>query len=140
MFYHPESLLPRCAELNVTLDMWGGAFPVVETSTRLEGLEIIWEKLFGHKGYFPDNHIRGLVRTPEEQENAIKKLEKRSTDNVLDFESLDNKVRVNRSQGSLLFVPRGTSMRGPWKRGSWVRVISFNVAVLMYYLATKIRL
>ena len=139
MFYHPESLLPRSAELNVTLDMWGGAFPVVETSTRLEGLEIIWEKLFGHKGYFPDNHIRGLVRTPEEQENVIKNLEKRSTDNVLDFESLDNKVRVNRSQGSLLFVPRGTSMRGPWERG-WVRVTSFSVAVVMYYLATKIRL
>ena len=130
MFYHPESLLPRCAELNVTLDMWGGAFPVVETSTRLEGLEIIWEKLFGHKGYFPDNHIRGLVRTPEEQENVIKNLEKRSTDNILDFESLDNKVRVNRSQGSLLLVPRGRSMRGPWERG-WVRVTSFSVAVVM---------
>ena len=87
--------------------MWGGAFPVVETSTRLEGLEIIWEKLFGHKVYFPDNHIRGLVRTPEEQENVIKNLEKRSTNNVLDFESLDNKVRVNRSQGPLLLFPRG---------------------------------
>ena len=92
MIYHPESLLPRSAELNVTLDLWGGAFPVLETNTRLEGLEIIWEKLFGHKGYFPDNHLRGLVRTPEEQENVIRNLEKRSTDNLVDVETLDKKV------------------------------------------------
>ena len=92
MIYHPESLIPRSAELNVTLDMWGGAFPVVETSTRFEGLEILWEKLFGHKGYFPDNHIRGLVRTPEEQENEARHFEKRNADNLIDEETLDRKV------------------------------------------------
>lgn len=95
MIYHPESLLPRSAELNVTLDLWGGAFPVVETSTRFEGLEIIWEKLFGHKGFFPDNHILGLIRSPaipEKSENEAREVQKRSADNLVDLETLDRKV------------------------------------------------
>lgn len=79
----------------MTLDLWGGAFPVVETSTRFEGLEIIWEKLFGHKGYFPDNHIRGLIDTPmmkkSENENEV---EKRYADNLVDMETLDSKVTL----------------------------------------------
>ena len=94
VIYHPESLVPRSAELNVTLDLWGGAIPVVETSTRLEGLEIIWEKLFGHKGYFPDSHISGLMKTPVKSENEAREIQKRSADNVIDLETLDRKVRT----------------------------------------------
>lgn len=67
---------------------------MVETSTRFEGLEIIWEKLFGHKGYFPDNHIRGLIDTPmmEKSENDLREVEKRNADNLVDMETLDSKV------------------------------------------------
>lgn len=70
---------------------------MVETSTRFEGLEIIWEKLFGHKGYFPDNHIRGLVQTPmmKKSENDPREVEKRNADNLVDLETLDSKVRLN---------------------------------------------
>lgn len=78
----------------MTLDLWGGAIPVVETSTRLEGLEIIWEKLFGHKGYFPESHISGLMKTPEKSENEAREIQKRSVDNVIDLETLDRKVRT----------------------------------------------
>ena len=96
MIYHPESLLPRSADLNVTVDVLGGSVPVLETSTRFEGLEILWEKLFGSEGYFPDNHIRGLVNTPEEssEENYKKNPVKRSSDNLIDIESLDQKVSL----------------------------------------------
>jgi len=106
VIYHPESLIPRSAEMNVTLDMWGGAFPVMETSTRFEGLEIIWEKLFGHKGYFPDNHIRGLLKTPEEQENEARNIEKRNADNLVDVETLDKKVRLISFEAFLLVANR----------------------------------
>ena len=80
----------------MTLDLWGGAFPVVETSTRFEGLEIIWEKLFGHKGYFPDNHIRGLIDTPmpTKSENDPREVEKRYADNLVDMDTLDSKVTL----------------------------------------------
>ena len=69
---------------------------MVETSTRFEGLEIIWEKLFGHKGYFPDNYIRGLIDTPTptKSENDARKVEKRSADNLIDPETLDSKVTL----------------------------------------------
>lgn len=69
---------------------------MVETSTRFEGLEIIWEKLFGHKGYFPDNHIRGLIDTPmmEKSENDLREVEKRNADNLVDMETLDSKVAL----------------------------------------------
>lgn len=69
---------------------------MVETSTRFEGLEIIWEKLFGHKGYFPDNHIRGLIDTPmmEKSENDLREVEKRNVDNLVDMETLDSKVAL----------------------------------------------
>lgn len=93
MIYHPESLLPRSGELNITMDLWGGAFPVLETMARFEGLEIIWEKLFGPNGYFPDNHIQGLLKKPDPRENEARKLRKRSTDNLIDVEELDKKVR-----------------------------------------------
>ena len=80
----------------MTLDLWGGAFPVVETSTRFEGLEIIWEKLFGHKGYFPDNHIRGLIDIPmmKKSDNDPREVEKRNADNLVDMETLDSKVML----------------------------------------------
>ena len=67
---------------------------MVETSTRFEGLEIIWEKLFGHKGYFPDNHIRGLIDTPmkTKSENDPREVEKRNADNLVDMQTLDSKV------------------------------------------------
>ena len=91
VIYHPESLVPRSAELNVTLDLWGGAIPVVETSTRLEGLEIIWEKLFGDKGYFPDSHISGLIKI-EKSVNEVRKIQKRSIDNTADLENFDRMV------------------------------------------------
>lgn len=69
---------------------------MVETSARFEGLEIIWEKLFGHKGYFPDNHIRGLIDTPmmEKSENDLREVEKRNADNLVDMETLDSKVAL----------------------------------------------
>jgi len=77
----------------VSFDLWGGAFPVLETSTRFEGLEIIWEKLFGDKGFFPDNSIRSLVPTAEAQINEAKmSLEKRSVDGLVDIEELQKKV------------------------------------------------
>ena len=69
---------------------------MVETSTRFEGLELIWEKLFGHKGYFPDNHILGLVKPPlKKSENDPREVGKRSADNLVDLETLDSKVRLN---------------------------------------------
>ena len=93
VIYHPESLIPRSAQLNVSFDLWGGAFPVLETNTRFEGLEIIWEKLFGDKGYFPDNRIQSLIPTPEAQTNEVKmSLEKRSVDRLVDIEELQKKV------------------------------------------------
>lgn len=93
VIYHPESLVPRSAGLNVSFDLWGGAFPVLETSTRFEGLEIIWEKLFGDKGFFPDNGIRSLMSTAEAQTNEAKmSLEKRSVDGLVDIEELQKKV------------------------------------------------
>lgn len=69
---------------------------MVETNTRFEGLEIIWEKLFGHKGYFPDKNIMGLVRTPmmaKKSVNEVREVQKRNADNLVDYEILDKKVR-----------------------------------------------
>ena len=73
--------------------LWGVAFPVLETMARSEGLEIIREKLIGPNGYFPDNHIQGLLKKPDPLENEARKLRKRSTDNLIDVEELDQKVR-----------------------------------------------
>ena len=69
---------------------------MVQTSTRFEGLEIIWEKLFGHKGYFPDNHIRGLIDLPmmKKSDNDLREVGKRDADNLVDMETLDSKVTL----------------------------------------------
>lgn len=68
-------------------DLWGGVFLVVEISMCFEGLEIIWEKLFGYKGYFFDNYIWGFIDMlmMMKSENDFREVEKRNVDNLVDM-------------------------------------------------------
>ncbi|XP_031551894.1 apolipophorins-like [Actinia tenebrosa] len=88
VLYHPESLLPRHTHFNFSVDVLGGAFPVLEASTRTEGLELLWDKLFGPRGHFPDTHISDLVKTQPK---------KRSLDDLNELQYLHDMVNMPRT-------------------------------------------
>nr|CAD7460027.1 unnamed protein product [Timema tahoe] len=79
VIFSPESYLPRSASLNLTVDLFGEAFNVLEFGGRAEGLEQYVEDLFGPDGYYPDKSLRKTLRNikdrfrsqQEEIENGI---------------------------------------------------------------------
>jgi hypothetical protein len=72
----------------MTMDVLGGAFPVFETNTHMEGLELIWDRLFGSTGHFPDTHISSLVKTKDRKAG----INKRSIGNENDLQYLHDRV------------------------------------------------
>lgn len=74
VIYYLESFVLRSVEFNVIFDLWGGVILVVEISIRFEGLEIIWEKFFGYKGYFFDSYILGFMKILEKSENEVREI------------------------------------------------------------------
>lgn len=50
VIYSPKSFLPRSARLNLTGELFGSSFNVLELNTRQENLEAILEHYFGPKG------------------------------------------------------------------------------------------
>ena len=72
MIWSEKSFIPRSAMVNMTVDMFGDSFNLMEVGGRLEGFEDIVAKLFGHTS------------------NEVQR-DRRSTNN--DINTLDDEVR-----------------------------------------------
>lgn len=68
----PKTPFPRSAMLNLTVDLFGSSINLLEIGGRVEGLEVLLEKLLGPNGYFPGKAEK-KVRT-EESVSDIKKI------------------------------------------------------------------
>lgn len=60
--FSPQSYLPRSANLNLTVDLFGEAVNLFEVGTRLEGFESVVEDIFSPNGYFPDESIQTVFK------------------------------------------------------------------------------
>ncbi|CAG2063265.1 unnamed protein product, partial [Timema podura] len=102
VIFSPESYLPRSASLNLTVDLFGEAFNVLEFGGRAEGLEQYVEDLFGPDGYYPDKSLRKTLRNikdrfmsqQEEIENGISALAR----------SFDVKGKLDRAARASLYA------------------------------------
>jgi len=73
LVFSPKSFVPRSANLNLTLDLFGDSVNLLEVGGRVEGLEEMVEKLFGPTGYF-DNSIKDTVQRTRRSINDINRL------------------------------------------------------------------
>ena len=69
MIWSEKSFIPRSAMFNMTVDMFGDSFNLVEAGGRLEGFEDIVAKVFGHS----DNEAE---RERRSSNNAINTLDR----------------------------------------------------------------
>ncbi|XP_074640348.1 uncharacterized protein LOC141898387 isoform X2 [Tubulanus polymorphus] len=72
--FSPKSFAPRSVNLNLTMDLFGETFNLLEVGGRVEGLEEMAEKLFGPKGYFSDNSIKDTIKRTRRSINDINRI------------------------------------------------------------------
>ena len=82
LIYHPDSILPKSALLNMTANILDVPVHVFEMAARVEGIETLIEDLFGPEGMFPDNSIVKIFNYEFSAEQKAKLRQRRSTDNV----------------------------------------------------------
>ncbi|XP_077982070.1 uncharacterized protein LOC144437076 [Glandiceps talaboti] len=63
--FAPDSWIPRSAMLNMTTQLFGYSVNLFEVGGRIEGFDYLLESFFGPGGYFPDNSLLEMVKTPE---------------------------------------------------------------------------
>lgn len=61
IIFSSQSYLPRSANLNLTLDLFGQSVNLLELGARLEGFESLVESFFGPGGIFPDDTIQKVL-------------------------------------------------------------------------------
>ncbi len=61
VIFSSQSYLPRSANLNLTLDLFGESVNLLELGARLEGFESLVESFFGPGGLFPDDTIQKVL-------------------------------------------------------------------------------
>ena len=57
LVWSQSSFVPRSANLNLTVDVFGNSVNLLEVGGRVEGAEALLESIFGPEGYFPDTAI-----------------------------------------------------------------------------------
>lgn len=67
--FSTKSYLPRSANLNLTVDLFGEALNLFEVGTRLEGFESMVEDVFGPSGYFPDESLQKMIKNMKSSDN-----------------------------------------------------------------------
>ncbi|XP_054278128.1 uncharacterized protein LOC128996709 [Macrosteles quadrilineatus] len=66
IIFSTQSYLPRSANLNLTLDLFGETINMFEVGTRVEGFETVVESIFGPKGLFPDESMQKMLKNMRE--------------------------------------------------------------------------
>ena len=69
IIFTPQSYLPRSANLNLTLDMFGETVNILDIGVRAKGIEQIMENLFGPGGYFPDGTVSKMLKNLKDKGN-----------------------------------------------------------------------
>ncbi|KAJ1524178.1 hypothetical protein ONE63_010704 [Megalurothrips usitatus] len=79
--FSPQSYLPRSANLNLTVDVFGESVNLLEVGARAEGFESVVEGLFAQGGAFPDEGVQAMLQNlrsgpgpASDAENSIAKL------------------------------------------------------------------
>lgn len=79
VIFSPQSYLPRSANINLTVDVFGESVNLFEVGARVEGFESVVEGLFASSGAFPDEGVKSMLQTlrsapTSDAENSISKL------------------------------------------------------------------
>lgn len=61
VIWSTKSYIPRSANLNLTVDLFGQSLNLLEVGGRVEGAEILLEKMFGPDGYFPNTPVGDIL-------------------------------------------------------------------------------
>merc|ERR1719402_1409362 len=76
--FSPKSYLPRSANLDLTVNLFGQAYNLFEIGGRAEGFEKYIEGIFGADGLYPEEHIqsvlKGLTEKPEKKASFMNQL------------------------------------------------------------------
>ena len=83
----------------MTADVLGAAINIFEINLRADNLDEILRKLFGPQGHFPDNRVLKLFDVPpkgESWETTTNNRIQRSTENVVDLNTIDQEVGFKR--------------------------------------------
>ena len=96
LIYHPDSILPKSALLNVTANILDVPVNVFEMAARVEGIETLMADLFGPDGQFPDNAIVKIFNFTFSAEDRARLRARRSvSDNINEnIERLDAEVCI----------------------------------------------
>lgn len=62
VIFSPQSYLPRSANLNLTVDVFGESVNLFEVGARVEGFESVVEGLFAKGGAFPDEGVQAMLQ------------------------------------------------------------------------------
>ncbi|XP_075230090.1 retinoid- and fatty-acid binding glycoprotein apolipophorin [Lycorma delicatula] len=71
VIFSEKSYIPRSYSLNLTSQIFGHAFNVLELNLRTENLDYIFEKYFGPKGYFPSHETEDFINIARKSGSAI---------------------------------------------------------------------
>ncbi|XP_059491190.1 apolipophorins [Neocloeon triangulifer] len=95
VIFSQKSFLPRSTDLNLTANVLGHSFNLLEVGLRAENLEHILETYFGPKGYFKTHSPNDVVTTGNETVNNLaQKIKERAVQSI---QSTRNKRSVDRS-------------------------------------------
>lgn len=89
LIYAPGSFIPRSLGMNITAALEEVSMNVAEFGVRLEGLDPILARLFGPGGYFQKSNYSKIIGDffmmlqRKENENKVEGRQRRSTDNVI---------------------------------------------------------
>lgn len=63
VIFSSQSYLPRSANLNLTVDLFGESINLMEIGARVEGFETLVESFFGPNGVYPDDTIQKTLES-----------------------------------------------------------------------------
>lgn len=95
LIYHPDSILPKSALINVTANILDVPVNVFEMAARVEGVETLLADLFGPDGQFPDNAIVKIFNYTFSAEDRAKLRTRRSYGDSINesIRKFDSQVR-----------------------------------------------
>ena len=94
--FSSRSYLPRSANLNLTVDLFGESVNLFELGARLEGFESLVESFFGPGGLFPDDTIQKVLENLRGKRAA-----------PVDEQSLNQLSTIFDAKGQVAHQPQG---------------------------------
>ena len=70
VIFSSKSYVPRSANLNFTIDLFGQSINLLEVGGRVEGAEALLEKVFGEEGYFKNSPISEMIAKAHNSEKV----------------------------------------------------------------------